>query len=519
VRRTTSTPRFAAGRASALCLVVGLATLTTVVGSGGSAGAATRGTSSWTPSEAALPDNGYNGDGPDLFDIACPQVQDCVSVGMYYAANGDEGISEGAIESLTAAGSTFTEAPLPSPGTLGALQSVSCPDSTFCVAVGSYGSDGTNTSGLIETFSDGQWTPTMAPAPAPGDGVQLAQVVCSAVGECVAIGLYLVPDGTFPGDGVIETLSDGSWTATAAPVPSNVGPTPSSQLRDLSCVSAVSCMAVGDYEDSDQNVQGLIETMAHGSWRPTEAPLPSGTSLKDQSAILYGVSCLSARSCVAVGEYSSTPVGLIEKSSAAGFKPSAAATSLSGTSWSSLREVTCTTSRSCAAIGFYGPDNLAYTDDVVHGRWTATKAPAPPGDQSPGPTLSTPICPEKRFCVSVGSYTGAQNDTFGLIDGLSRKRWTTQATPLPSNGDPDQGVALNAVACPALGDCVAVGAYNNEAEVGVGLIETQSIDDSARTRRSVRSPGIRPILIAFSHLRLHNPVPPTRLTSLAQRGA
>lgn len=237
MRRTTPTPRLAAGRASALCLVVGLATLTTVVGSVGSAGAANRGTSSWTPSEAALPDNGYNGEGPDLFHIACPEVQDCVSVGMYYAANGDEGISEGAIETLTATGSTFTEAPLPSSGTLGVLQSVSCPGSTFCVAVGSYGSDGSNTSGLIETFSDGQWTPTEAPAPAPGDGVQLAQVVCSEVGECVAIGRYLLPNGTLPGDGVIETLSDGSWTATAAPVPSKVGPTPSSQFRDLSCVT------------------------------------------------------------------------------------------------------------------------------------------------------------------------------------------------------------------------------------------------------------------------------------------
>jgi hypothetical protein len=419
VRRTTPTPRFAAGRASALCLVIGLATVTSVVGSVGSAGAANRGTSTWTPSEAAVPDDGYNGEGPDLFAVACPEVQDCVSVGSYYAAEGEEGISEGAIETLTAAGSTFTEAPLPSPGTVGVLQSVSCPDSTFCVAVGSYGSDGSDTSGLIETFSDGQWTPTEAPAPAPGDGVQLAQVVCSEVGECVAIGLYLLPNGTLPGEGVIEALSDGSWTATTAPVPSNVGPTPSSQLRDLSCVSAVSCMAVGNYEDSDQNVQGLMETLAQGRWRPTEAPLPSGTSLENRSAVLYGVSCLSARSCVAVGEYGSTPVGLIETRSAAGFTPTDAAPSPAGTSWSSLREVTCTTSRSCAAIGYYGPYTLAYTDDVVHGRWTATKAPAPLGDRSPGPTLSTPVCPEKRVCVSVGSYTGPHNDTFGLIDSLA----------------------------------------------------------------------------------------------------
>ena len=242
-------------------------------------------------------------------------------------------------------------------------------------------------------------------------------------------------------------------------------------------------MAVGNYEDSGQKVQGLIETMAHWRWTPAEAPLPLGTSLEDQSAILYGVSCLSALSCVAVGEYGSTPVALIETLSAAGFTPTVAATSLAGTGWSSLREVTCTTSRSCAAIGFYGPYNLAYTDDVVHGRWTATKAPAPPGDQSPGPALSTPVCPQKRVCVSVGSYTGTQNETLGLIDGLSRKRWTAQATPLPSNADPDLGVGLNAVACPALGDCVAVGGYNNKAKVGAGLIETQSSDKSARTRR------------------------------------
>ena len=55
-----------------------------------------------------------------------------------------------------------------------------------------------------------------APTAPTGDGVVLGSVSCPAAGSCVAVGHYTsqTPD-TVP---LIETLSGGTWTATAAPV-------------------------------------------------------------------------------------------------------------------------------------------------------------------------------------------------------------------------------------------------------------------------------------------------------------
>jgi hypothetical protein len=100
----------------------------------------------------------------------------------------------------------------------------------------------------------GSTAPTAGLSPAPtapvGDGVLLSSVSCPAAGSCVAVGHYTsVTTGNVP---LAETLSGGSWTATAAPIAGLSPPAGNSgaRLTKVSCPAAGTCVAIGTYVPS-----------------------------------------------------------------------------------------------------------------------------------------------------------------------------------------------------------------------------------------------------------------------------
>src|SRR5262249_26824542 len=72
-----------------------------------------------------------------------------------------------------------------------ALNDVACPGDGSCVAVGLYytGKNADHSRGLIETLSNGAWTPTAAPSNVPGADqityVDLGGVACPSLATCV----------------------------------------------------------------------------------------------------------------------------------------------------------------------------------------------------------------------------------------------------------------------------------------------------------------------------------------------
>ena len=126
-------------------------------------------------------------------------------------------------------------------------------------------------------------------------------------------------DHIFIGDGesshgLIETLADGVWTATRAPLPADAASDPSSLLGSVACPAADSCVAADWYYDSSGNFQRLIETLAGRVWTATRAPLPADADSSNPIVDL-SVACAVAGSCVAVGGYydsSGNSQGLIE---------------------------------------------------------------------------------------------------------------------------------------------------------------------------------------------------------------
>lgn len=81
-----------------------------------------------------------------------------------------------------------------------------------------------------------------------------------------------------------------------------------SELYGVSCISASTCVAVGDYVTSNGASKTLVERWNGTAWAVQSSPNPSSASY------LNGVSCTSASACIAVGHYvSGSSVTLAER--------------------------------------------------------------------------------------------------------------------------------------------------------------------------------------------------------------
>jgi hypothetical protein len=57
----------------------------------------------------------------------------------------------------------------------------------------------------------------------------------------------------------------------------------------------MACAAVGYYDDTSGIYQGLIETLSGGTWTPTDAPLPANV-IAGGNVGLYSAACPAAGS-------------------------------------------------------------------------------------------------------------------------------------------------------------------------------------------------------------------------------
>jgi hypothetical protein len=268
--------------------------------SGGSGLMAVTGSgTSWTADEVA-----YSGGNPTIASLACPATTTCVAVGS-------TGISPTQGLLVTGSGTSWTavNAPLPANADLtvdAGLTGVACPSATSCVAVGNYYvSGGTGgPAGLVLAESGTSWNPTEAPVPgnaSPGSDAGLNSVACPSTTSCAAVGSYGSPDGS---QGLLLTGSGTAWTPTEAPLPTNALTPSRANLESMACPSTTKCVATGSYAAAIGFgfPEGLVVTGSGTSWTAAEAPLPpSGTD--NQQVDLNALACPSTTSCVATGDY------------------------------------------------------------------------------------------------------------------------------------------------------------------------------------------------------------------------
>jgi len=353
---------------------------------------------------------------------------------------------------------TAAEAPLPAGLSDPYLDSVSCMSASQCVAVG-YAGDTSGTVGLVLTESGGSWTGSEAPLPASlpaGTWVYMMRVSCVSASQCVAVG-YAQVDGTGT-VGVLWTDSGGSWTAAEAPLPAGAdgGADAYSPLYGVSCVSASQCVAVGGVDVSGAD-QGLVLTDSGGSWTAAVAPWQQNTGVAIQDLDLRGVSCWSASQCIVVGDGED-----VLTDSGGSWTAAAAPVPADDLGTSDLYGVSCVSASQCIAVGSAPVSGITQTQLLTDsgGSWTAAVAPQPAGaSRAGGSTIADVSCWSASQCIAVG----------GTVLTDSGGSWTAAEAPLPagaSDGGPDS------VSCWSASQCVAVGNYTDTSGSNQGLILT-----------------------------------------------
>jgi hypothetical protein len=279
-----------------------------------------------TWSQVTLPDGaGYVGAGA----VSCFSATACTVAGTIPFSNDSPAVAQWN-------GTSWTGVALPDPDdVMGALDGISCPTATACVAVG--GGFGT------ESWSDGAWTETTAQAPAGAEIGWLKSVSCASPDACVAVGYYLdTSDG--PAIPVAESWNGSTWTIQTTPALTNT------QLRGVSCASATNCSAVGaDYGSSESSPVEPVALHWNGStWTQETVPLSKSAA----SAFLDGVSCATTRGCTAVGQYNAGPkntsLALAEVWNGSRWMAQATAPPAGN---KSLVDVSCLAARTCTAVG------------------------------------------------------------------------------------------------------------------------------------------------------------------------
>ena len=349
------------------------------------------------------------------------------------------------LEAGTSNGWTPSNAPAPSVLPNGQtpvsmeLNGTSCSSADLCLSVGSVSDVGLQFYPLAEVYTDGEWSPEVLPLPADGVSGVLYAVSCSADGSCAAVGDYNAIDSSPDIEyqmGLLETLTDGVWTAQEATLPSG----PDSGLVNLNavaCPSPTLCFGLGQYSDFTTNGPpvGLLYQWDGTSWQ--EVTLPT---LDDYVNLnLNSISCADVSDCVAVGSYS---------------------------------DPSDTNSWPYALI-------LTYTDGV----WSAMDAPTPAnaanGPVTVGETtyeamnyLTSVDCPQLGACVAVGEYLDLSADFDPLILMQDGSTWTSVEGPVPSDSEPNVFAGLSGVSCTGANSCVAVGTYWTGYQVYVPLLET-----------------------------------------------
>jgi PASTA domain len=373
-----------------------------------------------------------------------------------------------------------------SPGQDVLLQSISCVSAGDCNAVGLYPIGSGASEGLLLTEKAGSWETGVeavlpANAAATNQGADLASVSCTSVGNCSAVGTYLDSSGAW--EGLLLTETAGSWArGVEAVLPANAATTTQHVLlHSVSCGSAGNCSAVGSYV-AGSSVEGLSLNETAGSWaRGVEAVLPANAVATNQEAYLNSVSCGSAGNCSAVGSYETSTddrEGLLLTETAGTWGtgvepalPANAATAQQGV----LTSVSCASPGNCSAVGSYGHDTSS-SDGVLltetAGSWaTGVMATLPANADKTNQAelyLGAVSCPSAANCAAVGDYVDRRGEVQGLLLNEKAGLWSQGVeAALPFNAHKasaseglDPYAALDAVSCGSVGNCSAAGSYN-----------------------------------------------------------
>jgi hypothetical protein len=222
----------------------------------------------------------------------------------------------------------------------------------------------------------------------------------------------------------------------------------------VSCLDASTCVAVGNVPQGGAGPIGtLIESFDGTRWTTQASPNAAGANRSS----LSGVSCVSPSSCIAVGS-----------SEAPGTFSRRLAERWNGTSWSientptpsgattsEFNAVVCVSVSNCTIAGDTAVQGGIGGDALIEhwngSSWSLPTVPVPPDSDS---LLASVSCAGPSACKAVGQ--SIDNDTgykSTLIESWNGTSWSIDPSPYL----PTSTVALHSVSCSRPTSCIAVG--------------------------------------------------------------
>src|SRR5215471_20892255 len=227
---------------------------------------------------------------------------------------------------------------------------------------------------------------------------------------------------------------DQGLTWSVVPSPNRKANPPENQLLGVTCLSATSCTAVGYGAKKDLNntlvePKTLVERWNGTAW--SIVPSPNRAGLDE----LQGVSCVSASACTAVGFSAASPKSrfsyrtLIETWNGAAW--SIVPSRNPGTGRGNfLYGVSCVTAAFCAAVGHYGQCCTAKENPITEIWNGSTWSVAPNPQKLHNADLSSVSCVSATACTAVGSHHRASPLARGtLVESWNGSSWSVVPSP------------------------------------------------------------------------------------------
>jgi hypothetical protein len=331
---------------------------------------------------------------------------------------------------------------------------ISCGSPTSCLAIGENLNKSPNLAPIAEAWNGTAWRRVAVPTPKPTSAfIALAGVSCKSATSCLVVGTYASLTGAGAERPYAMTWNGTSLRPTVAP-PAPPAPKGGgfSSLTGVSCLTARSCVAVGDSQGGSGPL--IVETWNGTKWALRTTRIRGGAPTSYPGA----VSCLSVASCVVAGESFPATTGasamLLARWNGKGLtemKASAPA----GADGIILNDVSCASASSCVAAGFStnsdGTRGFGFAERWNGASWTAHKVAVPKGDTES--FLYGVSCRAGGRCIAVGS-AGSATATRATALSYNGKTWSALNVPGPGHAKSSD---LAGVSCPKANDCVAIG--------------------------------------------------------------
>jgi len=444
--------------------------------------------------ELAAPANAAEDPEVFLRKVSCPAAGNCTAAGSYaIPAEHKEEPPQEQGELLSETGGSWergVEVTMPAGAAVDPkveFTALSCPSVGNCTAAGEYRDTAGDEQGFLLTERAGTWgSAVQMPLPAnasPKPEVRLGQLSCPSAGNCAVVGDYNDDSGQRLGFLVSE--SAGTWgAALEASLPANAPSNPNDHLAAVSCASAGNCTAVGSYEGGPEKEQSFLWTETAGTWGPGVQATPPANA--GSSSELRAISCPTAESCTAVGEYTASSghsEGFMLSETAGTWGTAIEATlpaNASSAPGADVHMVQCVSAGNCTAVGIYIATSPEESDEAMFltetaGVWGAGVERPLPANAGPQLVIEGSLsCPAASDCSYVGNYKIDEFISRALIETENDGTWGPAINgQLPANVTGDPGAFLSSVSCTAPGSCTAVGSYNSY--TGGSVVERQGM--------------------------------------------